>query len=268
LAIASAALVTLIFTGRTVGETNQQLKIAEQGQVTDRYNAAITNLGSHSEDVRLGGIYALQRLMQDSPRDQPTVIAVLCAYVRDHSAEITARSTVEPTDIQAALTVVETRDPAHDGDTTVVDLRGANLSLADLVPLREERSGAVIMRNVDLADANLTGATLRGNLVGANLSGADLSCAHLRGANLTSADLTGATLDQADLTGAILDHADLSGATLWHAHLRGAHLRGATTGGGAFLSGRGSSVLTSLHRGHRARPVLAIASGQQARSLT
>jgi hypothetical protein len=84
-----AAVLALIFTGLQVRATNgqlqetkDQLQITEQGQITDRYNAAIANLGSTSIDVRLGGIYALQRLMQDSPRDQPTVIAVLCAFAR------------------------------------------------------------------------------------------------------------------------------------------------------------------------------------------
>ena len=84
-----AAAIALIFTwlsiNATKDATNRQLQVAEQGQVTDRYNAAITNLGSSSVDVRLGGIYALQRIMQDSPRDQPTVVAVLCAFVRDHA---------------------------------------------------------------------------------------------------------------------------------------------------------------------------------------
>ena len=54
-----AALIGLIFTFQSVQATNTQLKIAEQGQITDRYNAAITNLGSSSIEVRLGGIYAL-----------------------------------------------------------------------------------------------------------------------------------------------------------------------------------------------------------------
>jgi hypothetical protein len=66
-----AALLALLFTYQQVNATKVQLRIAEQGQITDRYNAAITNLGSRSIEVRLGGIYALQRLMQDSPRDQP-----------------------------------------------------------------------------------------------------------------------------------------------------------------------------------------------------
>jgi hypothetical protein len=77
-----AAVIALIFTSLAVRATNAQLQITEQGQITDRYNAAITNLGSPSIDVRLGGIYALQRIMQDSRRDQPTIVAVLCAFVR------------------------------------------------------------------------------------------------------------------------------------------------------------------------------------------
>ena len=76
--IGIAAIAALWFTGQSVRATNgqleetrQQLQIVEQGQITDRYNAAITNLGSPSVDVRLGGIYALQRIMQDSPATSP-----------------------------------------------------------------------------------------------------------------------------------------------------------------------------------------------------
>jgi hypothetical protein len=70
-----AALIALIFTWQSINATtdatNRQLQVAGQGQVTDRYNAAITNLGASSVDVRLGGIYALQRIMQDSPVINP-----------------------------------------------------------------------------------------------------------------------------------------------------------------------------------------------------
>src|SRR6266496_3416719 len=83
------AVGALIFTWvsivKTTDATNHQLQITEQGQVTDRYNVAITNLGSTSEDIRLGGIYALRRVMEDSPRDQSAIVAVLCAFVRNHT---------------------------------------------------------------------------------------------------------------------------------------------------------------------------------------
>ena len=108
-----AAFVALIFTFQSVKATNVQLQIAQQGQITDRYNAAIANLGSRSIEVRLGGIFALQRLMQDSPRDQSTVVSILCAFVRDQTASnvIPKKNSpvqLAPTDIQAALDVVAT----------------------------------------------------------------------------------------------------------------------------------------------------------------
>jgi len=115
-----AVVIALIFTGLHVHVTDSQLQAAqnqlqvtEQGQITDRYNATITNLGSGFIDIRLGGIYALQSLMQDSPRDQPTIIAVLCAFARDRSAsnpdEGNTSALSPPADVQAALTVVGSR---------------------------------------------------------------------------------------------------------------------------------------------------------------
>jgi uncharacterized protein YjbI with pentapeptide repeats len=234
-----AAVIALIFTwlsiNATTNATNRQLQVAEQGQVTDRYNAAITNLGSPSVDVRLGGIYALQRIMQDSPRDQPTVIAVLCAFVRDHANAAVVKSarpsaspdtssvpSLPPTDIQAALTVVGTRNTALDGSTTVVDFSRADLSGATL-------SGAHLTNanlfGAHLDRADLTGAHLdRADLSSADLTGADLSCADLITAHLLSADLSGAQLFSTDLSGADFLGADLSGADFHGADLTGADL--------------------------------------------
>ena len=239
-----AALIAIAFTFASVKTTQNQLEIArqgqttaEQGQITDRYNAAITNLGSHSIEVRLGGIYALQRLMQDSPRDQRTVIAVLCAFVRDQSA-----ATIKPgkplarppTDVQAALTVVGTRDAARDAPTTVLDLDHAHLTGADLAGTN--------LRHANLAGANLRGAHLGlANLRGATLIGANLGGAHLREAQLTGAELDGTDLTNADLSIAHLVGAFLHGANLTAAYLTGADLRGADLGladlGGAWLRG-------------------------------
>ncbi|EAC9742221.1 pentapeptide repeat-containing protein [Listeria monocytogenes] len=81
----------------------------------------------------------------------------------------------------------------RDGYGERADLRGANLSYADL-------------RRADLRGANLSYADLRR----ANLSGADLSGANLRGANLSYANLSYADLRRADLSGANLSYADLN----------------------------------------------------------
>jgi Pentapeptide repeats (8 copies) len=158
--------------------------VAQQGQVTDQYNAAITNLGSRSIEVRLGGIYALQRLMQDTPAEQPAVIAVLCAFVRNRTGSIRAQrnaSTYQTqTDVRAALTVVASRDRANDGTTTVIDFSNVRLPNAQLDLL-------------NLSQALFTGAYLDN----AGFSGADLT-----GANFNFADLHDATLVTTTLTGA------------------------------------------------------------------
>jgi uncharacterized protein YjbI with pentapeptide repeats len=238
-----AAVIALIFTGLSLLGTKNQLNISEQGQVTDRYNAAIANLGSSTIDIRLGGIYALQRLMIDSPRDRPTIIAVLCAFVRDQSASgsqpVTASAGSLPTDLQAAVSIVGRARPASGGTATLVDLdrarlagahldylgfAGANLTSADLAAV--DFSGARL-QDSDLAEADLTGAVLTGaDLASANLAGARLARAHVNNANLSGADFRDADLTRADLSGAGLSGASFAGAKLPLAILEGADLAG------------------------------------------
>ena len=62
----------------------------EQGHITDRYTKAIEQLGKLDGDkpnieIRLGAIYALERIARDSPRDHWTIMEVLTAYVRQNS---------------------------------------------------------------------------------------------------------------------------------------------------------------------------------------
>jgi hypothetical protein len=47
--------------------TWRQLQISREGQVTDRFTRAVDQLGHPEVDVRLGGIYALERIAKDSP---------------------------------------------------------------------------------------------------------------------------------------------------------------------------------------------------------
>jgi hypothetical protein len=51
--------------------------------VTARYTKAIEQLGSGKLDVRIGGIYALERIAHNSPQDQPAVLEVLAAFIRE-----------------------------------------------------------------------------------------------------------------------------------------------------------------------------------------
>lgn len=41
--------------------TQENLKIAQEGQITERFTRAIEQLGNPATEIRLGGIYALGR---------------------------------------------------------------------------------------------------------------------------------------------------------------------------------------------------------------
>jgi hypothetical protein len=184
------------------------LALGEQGQVTDRYTKAIEQLGSTELAVRLGGIYALERIARDSARDHPTVMEVLTAFIREPAhlgATPTTRAGLQGrprlrADVQAAITVVGRRNAGHDNPGQRIDLAEAHLAGADL-------AGADL-RGVDLAQADLTDAQLTGT--------------QLTRANLWRADLTRADLARADLTGAILDDAILTDTKLAETNLQDA----------------------------------------------
>jgi uncharacterized protein YjbI with pentapeptide repeats len=235
----------LLFTARNFILSRQTLQLTEQGQVTDRYTRAIDQLGSDKLDVRIGGIYALERIARDSARDHPTIMEVLAAFVRGHCREQwppqepgaprPAHST-RP-DVQAALTVISRRDVTQDKDE--IDLRSADLTAASLGGA--DLSGANLrwtnLANVFAAQANLAGAHFRS----ADLTSADLSGADLRGTSFTEAKLAGAFMPGADLTGAHLQRADLTSAHLGIAMLTDSFCRGANFTGakltGANLAG-------------------------------
>ncbi len=217
LATGVAAVAALLFTQQSVQATQDQLAITERGQVSDRFGRAVEQLGAKTIDVRLGGIYALERLMRDSSDDQPTVVEVLSAYVRTHAPRtwppVKPRAGKPPVrlavDVQAALTVLGRRNPAHDRYARV-DLADTNLVGANLV-------------SADLAGADLAGA----NLGGANLDGANLDGAYLGGANMSGTHLAGADLGRSYLYGAILSGAYLGRSPGDRPFLMGANLEGA-----------------------------------------
>ena len=261
----------LLFTART-------FTLSREGQVTDRYTKAIEQLGSKELDVRIGGIYALERVARDSARDHPTVMEVLTAFIREHLHDqwpLPESGVAEPErptrpDVQAAVTVIGRRDAKRDIqsiDLIRAVLRGAHLPGAylDGAKLRDaDLAGA------DLTDANLDGAYLDGadltravlrgaHLPGAYLDGADLTRAVLRGAHLPGAYLDGANLTRADLTRAVLVGAHLTRADLTDANLDGAYLEVADLARavlrGAYLAGANLAG-ANLTRADLARAVL------------
>jgi uncharacterized protein YjbI with pentapeptide repeats len=205
--------------------------------ISNQVSKGFAQLASDKIAVRLGGIFALEGVMNTSERPEQyrgPILEMLCAFVREYTIGKTVYE--KPAiDIQAALTVVGRRKGQELPDLAKVNIPGANLSGANLrgADLDSAYLNSAYLSGASLSGANLLGANLTGaNLTGANLSRVDLTGADLTGANLGLADLnggylSGANLSDANLSGTNLRSADLSGANLSGANLRGANLRGA-----------------------------------------
>jgi uncharacterized protein YjbI with pentapeptide repeats len=205
LVTAGAAIGALLFTGLTLRTTQEQFqdqyRLSEQGQFTDRFGRAIDQLGSASLEIRLGGIYSLERLGHDSDVDRNTVVEILVAFVRTHVAEIGGKFT----QTRAGTAEVYAYATCQAQGKLKPDVQAAMTVIG-------RQQSAPTNRPVDLARLCLDGV----DLPRANLSGISLSYSQLRNANLNGANLVGAQLDDANLYGAKLDAADLSRANMSH----------------------------------------------------
>ncbi|MGY1430385.1 pentapeptide repeat-containing protein [Streptomyces sp. MN12] len=249
---ALGAGIALLYTARTY-------RLTRRGQITDRFTKALERLGSPEIYVRIGGILALEQIVQDAPEQAATDAAeVLGHFIRHRAPRARRQDDPDPpslpneleADVQAALTALtraESRthvDPRQQLDLRGLHLAGAHLKAADLT--------YADLRMADLTGAHLTGATLteatlirttlaNATLFEATLTRADMAYATLTDANLRRAELTEAYLVQARLTGAKFGKATLTEAVLKRATLTKAALPGATLTGadlsGADLSG-------------------------------
>lgn len=131
---------------------------------TERYTAAAAQLGHDKAAVRLAGVYALARIADDSERDRPTCISVLCAYLRmpydpdDPKTELAERQ-VRTT---AQTAIAERLRPDHPGFwfDARIDLSGAYLTEAtfsDIIASTFRVSGATFGENVTFEGATFAG---------------------------------------------------------------------------------------------------------------
>jgi Pentapeptide repeats (8 copies) len=200
----------LYFTARTYQHNResaaQTYELEREGQITDRFTSAIEHLGSSSSEVRVGGIYALGRIMRDSADDQGAVVDVLIAFVREHATmPDTTNPEDRPTaDVRAALNVLGRRPDRPSEEADFLRLESTYLPHAWL---RNAQFSCVRLRVAYLANAHMENAILEG--------------ARMREADLSGADLAGANLKHANLREANMSDVSLERAQLWRAHLAG-----------------------------------------------
>jgi uncharacterized protein YjbI with pentapeptide repeats len=253
----AALLGGLLFTYQANKVDRDTLRVSEQSQITERFTRAIDQLGSDKADVRLGGVYALERIAGDSKTDAGPIVKILAAYLREHQGRAAAPAprapsasailplarqwkgscaaplpdwatsslSNSPADVQAALTVLQkllARTQTRSLDLSSVNLAGAHL---ESIPLLGANLSGANLAFVCASQARLDGANLdSGALTFVDLTSAHLQGATFRGADLSFSLLTGAVLSDGKLRGADLSYANLGGTQLQRASLAGANL--------------------------------------------
>jgi Pentapeptide repeats (8 copies) len=242
----TALLSGLYFTWRT-------LQVNREGQITERFTRAIDQLGATDDDgnprleIRLGGIYALERIARDSPaRDYSTVMEVLTAYVRENapwptkSSKSPERDFIKPpeggsvSDSASNDAPEQDKDAVHRVEPTSGAPRTDIQAILTVIARRERYYGNGEPESLDLQGTDLRGSSAFGNifvvaegvhLEYAYLQRTNFSKAHLEQANLQGANLHYANLQYARLIAANLEQANLQEANLSGANLSGANLR-------------------------------------------
>ena len=253
-----------------------QTKADQQRRITESFSKAVEQLGSDKLELRLGAIFALERLSKESPDDYWTIMEVLAAFVRDRMRYTTIMDRLSerayfqwldagrpegrsdefwieavrqehlqetPTDITAILTVIRRRSAENqrheEENRRQFDLRQTYLMRTVFRGIRLERAIFVEahLEEAYFRNAHLEEAVLRS----AHLERAHLRNAHLDRADLSFAYLKRAFLSRAHLARAILqnshlEEADLSNAFLEGANLEGSHLEGANLSGAVGLA--------------------------------
>ncbi|WP_274520062.1 pentapeptide repeat-containing protein [Meridianimarinicoccus roseus] len=206
-------------------------------------------------EVRLGAIYALERIAQDSDRDHVRVMEILCAYIRQNAPASGAQPNPldpwpdyreDPSDEVLKKRAEDLKTRRADRQAWIGRLQADDAPRADIdaamevIGRRSDHQRALEQKRkhrqsnepyrLDLRKTNLQAADLsnlnlaRALLAGVHLEGADLSGARMEGADLNGARMEGANLYEAHLEGADLAEARMEGADFRRARIEGANL--------------------------------------------
>lgn len=242
----------------------KNITIAQEGQITERFTRAVDQLGAKDQlgnpaiEIRIGGIYALKRILDSSDEDYWPIMQTLTAYVRNNSSVKNIKDDENQKelsdDIKAILDVIRRRkyyiiekSSNLRAFKVLYDLLkffrkgGTEVHHTDFLEFAHNRNQDKFLRNREqgnldlekcyLRKANLTSGYFKSayfneaNLCEASLLFTNFTKARLFNANLQNSLLILTNFTEANLKSADLKGADLTGAKLINANLIGANLK-------------------------------------------
>lgn len=236
----------------------RQADLAEKGHITERYIKAIDQLGATHGDgkpnleVRLGGIYGLERVAHESDDLYQQIIEVLTAYVRTnaidplaeyHESKLTADFVEEKqaglkADVQAVITVLGRRKKMENEKPMdfsyaylpLYNFEGGNFSEANFrrancwgANFSETDCSRVVFVETRCEKARFKSAKCRNALFNA----ADCRSANFKGADCTDVRFTEADCTKANFTKSTCKNSDFSLSTCTKAVFTTAYCKGA-----------------------------------------
>jgi hypothetical protein len=214
-----------------------------EGQITERFTRAVDQLGSETLAIRLGGIFALERIAWDSARDHITIIELLVAYMQDRGYEA-SKDQIEIDSLRMRLQdpklSVERREDLEEEERSLLDVRwSAHQDLRSIIEVIGRRN--LEYEKIYAPGLNFSGIPLdglifsnhfeRAGFFGSTLRQVSFHFTRLDGANFNNVRMEsgvyfiGVSLNGADFTGALIENTvffhdtDLSntiGLTQWH----------------------------------------------------
>lgn len=204
-------------------------------------------------EVRIGAIYALERIMKESKKDAPAIVDTLAAYVRENCGKPTLECKIpekkfsEPIGewlaaIQNYIGIVilpkkgtlvdRAKALAEQPQVNRVDIKTAltvigrrPVHLKNPKDFEDERTTMPDLRNVNFQGWDLRNFDLSHcNLSGAKMQGANFHAAQMQGAKLLGAQMQGTNLNKANIQRANISGSDLQGASLNFAKMQRAKI--------------------------------------------
>lgn len=219
-----AAILSAPFVIWRTWVAHQDYRVKEQGHITDRINKAVEGLGAEktvkqlAEDgttkeftepnleVRMGAIYALERIAKDSLRDHIQIMEILSAYIRQNAVKPLHVNLKLRLDIQIALTVIGRR--AH-----------------SQIKLERKRKYVLDLSNINLDNVVLKGLNFdRANFEHSSFRDSNLSLGSFIKASFYQVDFEKAQLYKAKFNGAILFHTNFKATLLPYADFKNAEI--------------------------------------------
>ncbi len=185
-------LIGLIVTFNAYQVSVQKQDLDRDAQMTDRFSKAITHLSDEKLVVRIGGLFELERIAIDSPKDAPTTKQLIYAYLHNNFSNSKSDSS-KPA--KASVVRKNSNGLSIENFQSPSELQ----TIINVIQSISDDLERLDMRSLDLSDRNLA----RGKYIYANFSNTDLT-----GAILFASDFKGADFRKSNLSRASTDIAE------------------------------------------------------------